>query len=326
LGAGIHIPTRTLPTIETGARLDIAVALIRKLWDEIDQIILVGEQLPVKALVEHGEGVGLAWRERPVHVVTGAEYVASNYQRYMGGRLGHTPDDPSRGSFTVSFGLSEIANSVAFETPQTQALRRLARADPAVRARLYGPEARLCAAILQYNPRQYFMETTSPDRRRGELILTTLDPGRPLPLIRYNTRDVVDLWSYERTMDMLKEIGRPDLRPPFPWPLVVVWGKNKGMEAAPGRWIYPEEVKEALYADDGTASRATGFFRMKNQGGRVRVAVQLRPGVPPDPAMADQLRERLAAFAAVETDIALYAHDDYPHGADPRFDRKAVYL
>lgn len=326
LSAGINIPTRTLTTIQTGARLDIAWELIKKLRGEFDQFIIVGEQLLLKKLVEDGADAGVPWKDLVVHLVSGAEYIAENFRGYMGSLLGHVPDDRTRGSVNISFGLSEIANSVAKETPETQTLRRLAVSDANVRHKLYGPGARLCGAILQYDPRAYFIETSKPGARQGEMILTTLDRRRKIPLIRYNTRDIVDLLPHERLAELLIEIGRPDLLPPFKLPFLIVWGKHKGVDTAEGRTVYPEEIKEALYADPFVASRATGYFFLERSTEGVRLLLQLRPGATATEELKEKLKIQLSVFTAVPIEIHLFDYTQYPYFQNQSFDRKAVYF
>ncbi|MBK8422583.1 MAG: hypothetical protein IPL30_01515 [Elusimicrobia bacterium] len=326
LGPGIHIPTRTLPTIETGSRLDIAWELIKKLRGEFERFIIVGEQLLLKKLVEDGAAAGVPWKDLVVHIVSGAEYIAENFRGYMGSLLGHDPDDRARGSVNISFGLSEIANSIAKETPETQTLRRLAMSDAGVRQKLYGQGTRLCGALLQYDPRAYFIETSAPGPRRGEMILTALDRRRKIPLIRYNTRDIVDLLPHDRLAELLSDIGRPDLLPPFKLPFLIVWGKNKGLDAGDGRTVYPEEIKEALYADPTVASRTTGYFFLERSREGVRLLLQLRPGSTADGELEEKLKAQLSVFTAVAIEIRFLDHGQFPHFPNQSFDRKAAYF
>lgn len=325
LPMGVKIHTRTLPVIESGLRFDVIWVLLKKLRTEFDQFVLIGEQLFLKRLIEDGARENVPWKDLVIHVVTGAEYVAENFRGYLGALLGIDFADRSTGSININFGLSEVTNSIGRETPETQAIRRIAHADPAFRKQLYGDNVRFCASLLQYHPYQNFLETAGGSGR-GEMIVTTIDLQRKLPLIRYNTRDIVDILPYEQLGSILAGTGKTHLMPRFRLPFLRVWGKFKALETTGGTKVYPEEVKEALYADHGVAAKVTGSFRLQRLADGAKAIIQLRPGESDDGSTSKQLQERLLDFSGCAVTFELLPYRDYPYGFEQNFERKAVYL
>lgn len=325
LPMGVKIHTRTLPVIESGLRFDVIWVLLKKLRSEFEQFVLIGEQLVLKRLIEDGAKENVPWKDLVIHVVTGAEYVAENFRTYLGALLGIDFDDRRTGSITINFGLSEVTNSIGRETPETQSIRRIAHADPEFRKKLYGDDARFCASLLQYHPYQNFIETAGGPGR-GEMIVTTLDLQRKLPLIRYNTKDTVDILPYEQLHSILAGLGKAHLMPRFRLPFLRVWGKYKALETAGGGRVYPEEVKEALYADHDVAAKVTGSFRLQRVADGAKALIQLRPGESADVSTSKGLEERLLDLSGCAVTFELLPYQDYPYGFEQNFERKAVYL
>ena len=329
LPMGVRVHTRSLALAETSVREDIILALIKKLSADFEQFILLGEHTFLKHLIETGllEPYRIDWRKLRIHVITGAEYVAESFRSYLTSLLGIDPADPNSGLLIVNYGLSELSVSIAHENWHTIQIRRLAHTDRRFREILCGDALPFCPNVGQYYPTQVYLETLRSQPDREELGVTLLSPNRRLPMIRYNTGDRAQLISYNALATILKGCGRPDLIPSFRLPLVLLWGKSSGLDA-PGGIIYPEQIKEALYADFNLASQITGNFllRKSETTSSPRLLVQLREGVQASPEMRSAIGQQVqkAVTQPLEIDVLLYR--DFPLGIRHDFERKNRYL
>jgi phenylacetate-CoA ligase len=132
------------------------------------------------------------------------------------------------------------------------------------------------------------------DGASGELVLTHLR-HQAAPLLRFRTRDHVDVRMGEcacgRTGPRVRCVGRTD-------DMLIVRGVN----------VFPTAVREVVGA---FTPRVSGHIRVRPQTPGVKqepplpVAVELAPGVEPDPDLAEAIRARLRAVLVVQTRVEL---------------------
>lgn len=325
LPMGVKIHLNGVALAETSVREDVIWSLVSKLKGDFDQFILVGEQMFLKKAIEGGAKRGIPWRDLRVHVVTGGEYVAENYRTYLASLLGIDCDDPSTGSILVNFGVSELAISLLTETADTVRIRRLAHRDPSFRERLYGRKTAVCPNLMQYFPSQAFVENKLDGEGRSSLVVTMLDPHRKLPVIRYDTGDLVEIVPYAKVRSALADAGRSDLVPDLPLPFAVATGKCRGPRAANGEMLSEQQVKEALYADLAIARQLTGNFRLTQANGQIGLAIQLAPGLLPGALSPSDLGASLRQFGAGNLEPIMLAYEEFPHGLTHDYERKCQY-
>lgn len=322
---GVSVHTRTLPLAQTSVRPDVIWALVSKLKDDFDQFLINGEHPFVKKVIDEGPDHGIEWEDLVVHVITGGEYIAESFRTYLASRLGVDFDRPERGMIGVTFGVSELAVSLFQESLQTIRLRRLAQTDRNLRLALCGRETSICPSIMQYFPHQAFVETVAGPDGTSQLVVTTLGPRRKLPLVRYNTRDAVETMAYDDFAAIVRDFGHESLLPPFRLPVAIVWGRSEPLRTQEGADIYPEQVKEALYADLAVAEAVTSRFRLLDGGGGVRLLVQLREGRPVDARIGPALQKHLERFGLTEVAIELLPYEAFPYGFAQDFETKNRY-
>jgi phenylacetate-CoA ligase len=132
------------------------------------------------------------------------------------------------------------------------------------------------------------------DGASGELVLTHLR-HQAAPLLRFRTRDHVEVRMGEcacgRTGPRVRCVGRTD-------DMLIVRGVN----------VFPTAVREVVGA---FTPRVSGHIRVRPQTPGVKqepplpVAVELAPGVEPDPDLAEAIRARLRAVLVVQTRVEL---------------------
>ena len=327
LPMGVKVRTRTLPVADTSVRPDVIWELIRKLKGDFEQFVLIGEHPFLKKTIEEGAEHGVPWKDLVVHVVTGGEYIAENFRTYLASLLGTDFDAPEKGMIGVSFGLSELAISMFQENPHTIRIRRQAHRDPAFRAALYGRETTICPNVMQYFPQQTFIETVPGPQGRSELVVSLLDPALKIPLIRYNTRDVVETMSHAELERILRETHQESLLPPWRLPVGIVWGKFRPLTTPGGRRVYSEQVKELLYSDLAAAEKVTGNFRLQAAGETVTALVQLRRGRALDDGLFAALSARVKNYVKdADVRMRFLPYEQFPFGFDPDFERKNQYV
>ena len=143
------------------------------------------------------------------------------------------------------------------------------------------------------------------DGASGELVLTHLR-HQAAPLLRFRTRDHVEVWTSPcpcgRTGPRVRCVGRTD-------DMLVVRGVN----------VFPSAVRDVVGA---FAPRVSGHVRVRPQAAGMKqdpplpVAVELAQGEETDPELVDAIRERLRAVLVVSTSVELVpwgslARDEY---------------
>jgi len=132
------------------------------------------------------------------------------------------------------------------------------------------------------------------DGATGELVLTHLQ-HRAAPLLRFRTRDHVQVWTNRcecgRTSPRVRCIGRTD-------DMLIVRGVN----------VFPSAVREVVSA---FAPQVSGHILVKPQAAGVKqepplpVAVELARDAKIDAALAEAIRDRLRTVLVVQTRVEL---------------------
>ena len=333
LPMGVEIHTNTVPVVRSSVREDIILSIITKLKGEFAQLVIVGEQLFLKKLFEKGVAQNVGWKDYRMAVVTGAEYVAESTRTYFASLLGIDLGRKQTSQIVVNYGLSELSSSIARESWETVQIRRLARKNKKLYDDIYGKDGTICAPILQFNPYQNYIETVTDDNGHEQMVVSMLEPRRKIPLIRYNTGDSVRLIEYEDFEQILVKYGRPDLVPPYRLPFAVMWGRFKALELADGEKVYPECMKEALYADFTVAESVTGNFRIQKYqktadktGDAAEIIIQLCPGVKDDGSMYPRLRPHVHQWLGKDYPVRFIPYYQFPFGMTLDYERKPKYL
>lgn len=323
LPMGVKVPAGLPIVLDTGPRADACLAAVKTIGPHVQQIVLVGEHPFLKRMVEEGaEDRAVAWKKRRVFVVTGGEWVACNFAKHIGNLLGHDPRDESCGHVMINLGVSEIGLSVGIETPDARRVRHLLHDDAALRQSLLG-DTPFVPVVTQYLPHRYYIETPMDESGRPRLIVTTLDPHRRLPLVRYTTGDWARVFSHAEVSAALKRAGHAPPRSPLPF--IAMWGRGRSLRVG-GKDVFPEQVKEVIYADATLIRSTTGDFRMKTAGGSLSLRVQLIPGTKASASLARRFESRIARAVGVRAHVTAVNYGDFSEGLDVGYQRKFRYL
>lgn len=238
LPMGVVVSSQCMTVATTSVREDMAVALVKTFGAGYEQIVLIGDPLFMKRLLDHAAEQAVDWRQHRVNAIVGEETFGEHFRRYVETSLG--------GQVLSSFGVAELGLHLCFETAETVAF---ARSRPASAPGSWPP------MILSFNPERTYIEIVNPDAHGyGRLTISMLDPNRQIPMLRYQTGDVARLLDGDR-----------------------IALRGRAREALPNG-AQVGLYKDALYANPELARRLTGATRLLFSGGRFTMHVQLVKG------------------------------------------------
>jgi phenylacetate-CoA ligase len=179
---------------------------------------------------------------------------------------------------TEAMGIGDVGVSLWGECEQQDGMHLGARG--IVHAELIDPDSQVAVALH--------------DGATGELVLTHLS-HRGAPLLRFRTRDHVEVWAGAcpcgRTSPRIRCIGRTD-------DMLIVRGVN----------VFPSAVREVVGAFGAQVS-GNILVRPRAPGAKqdppLPVSVELARDGAAAPALADAIRERLRSVLVVQTDVEL---------------------
>jgi phenylacetate-CoA ligase len=312
LPMGVVLSSHCMTVATTSVREDMVVALVKTFGDAYEQIILIGDPLFMKKLADHAVEQAVDWPQHRVSAVIGEETFGEHYRRYLEVSLGLYPGRPGSGHIISSFGVAELGLHLCFETAETCALARAAAADPALAQDLFGGETgpgSWLPMILSFNPQRTFMEVVDPDGLGyGKMTISMLDPGRQVPLLRYQTGDVARLLDSDRVADTLR--GHGVTVGTIPKALLALRGRAR--EALPnGSQV--GFYKDALYANPQLARSVTGATRLIFSEGRFTMHVQLVRGRAPGAGLERDLLREMPSKARPSR-LVFWRYAEFPFG------------
>jgi phenylacetate-CoA ligase len=255
LPMGVVVSSQAMTVATTSVREDMAVALVKTFGAGYEQILLIGDPLFMKRLVDYGIEQAVDWRQHHVNAVVGEETFGEHFRGYVESCIG--------GRVLSSFGVAELGLHLCYETADTVS---------AARAQTAEPPGSWPPMILAFNPQRTFVEIVHPDADGyGRLTISMLDPNRQIPMLRYQTGDVAKLLDGDR---------------------IALRGRRR--ESLPNG-AYVGLYKDALYANRDLARRFTGATRLTFEAGRFSMHAQLVKGQPPEKALESGLIEEIPA-------------------------------
>ncbi len=320
LAMGTHIDT-DLTTAATSVRPDSVLELVRRLRDDFDQFILIGNAFFAKQVLEQGIDEGIDWSTVSMHLILGEDWFPEEYRSYLYRLLERSPHEPGGSLILSNMGTCELGLSLFMESAETVRLRRAFLRDPDALRSVYGAGSDVCPLLFQYDPTRIFVEDMD-----GELVFTRLAAAAPVPLVRYRTGDRGSVHGHTEFCDLLRRAGLGDMIPKLRLPFVSLWGRAGNGIAVAGGTVTPEHVKSSIYRSDELAASITGNFRMSPDDGGMRIKIQLKPGKELSARLTALVTDRLARDIAAPVSIELYAYRDYPHGVELNYEWKFRYV
>lgn len=324
LPMGVGFSSERITVATTSVREDMATALVQAFGRYYDQILLVADPLFMKRLLDHAADAGLDWTSHRVQAVLGEEVFGEHFRGHVAAALGLDADDPTRGYIMSSFGVGELGLHLCYETPATIAVRRAMARRPELIADLVGlaDASRGVPAVLSFSSARTFIESVDPDDTGyGRLTISMLDPGLPIPLLRYQPGDRVRLLDVATVATALAAQGLT-LRDPLPGNLLALAGRDR--DALPNG-SHVAVYKDALYADPVVARHVTGAFRLVLADGDDTMHVQLARSSTPDSSLESRLRAVLPSTTRAMK-VVSWPYEQFPFGMTVDYERKFRYI
>jgi phenylacetate-CoA ligase len=321
LPMGVVFSSEATTVATTSVREDMAVALLTTFGSHYEQVLIVSDPLFLRRLIDYGDEKGVKWETYRLGVVLGEEIFGEHFRTYVAGRLGLDLDQPDSGYIMSSFGVGELGLHLCYETTATIAVRRAALQDPQLARKLFG-DCDVLPMVLAFDDRRTLIESLDPDRNGyGRMTISMLDPTLPMPLLRYQTGDVMRWLDPSRVSIEMMRRGYK-LPGPLPANILALAGREK--ERLPNQ-SHVGTYKDALYADSRIADRLTGAFRVTPiETGFIIVHVQLVPGAKVGPDFADRVRAVLG-IPVYAGQVVVSKYGEFPYGMGLDYERKFAY-
>jgi phenylacetate-CoA ligase len=314
LPMGVNISSVCMTVATTSVREDMAVALVKTFGAAFDQIVLIGDPLFMKRLTDHASEQALDWSRYRVNAIVGEETFGEHFRSYFGQCLGTS-------RILSSFGVAELGLHVCYETAATVGVARAAAGHSAFATELFGTTAgSWLPMLLTFDPQRTFIEILDPDAQGyGRLTISMLDPGRQVPMLRYQTGDVARFLDRGHVATTMRRHGMAvdDL----PAPLIALRGRVR--DALPNG-AQVGLYKEALYANPELARRFTGATRLIFSDNRFTMHVQLTKGQRAAPVFERGLMAELPPDARPSR-VVVWPYAQFPFGMGLDYERKFAH-
>lgn len=324
LPMGVVFSSHCMTVANTSVREDMAVALVEAFGHHYEQIVLCGDPLFMKRFTDYARERGVDWGRYRVNAIIGEEIFGEHFRDYLAASIGIVLNRPDQGYVMSSFGVGELGLHLCYETPATIWLRRESLRHPAFARDLFGAhtdDGSPLPMIFVFNPLRTFIEVVDPDAAGYGLMTTSmLDPGRAVPLLRYQTGDIVRLLDHRHLTEVAERHGVA-LAADLPPTLIALRGRDK--EALPNG-SHVGFYKDALYVDHRIARRLTGACRMTFSDTQFTMHVQLVLSHVPHGSVERSLLEAMPSRMRPDR-LVLWPYEQFPFGMTLDYERKFVY-
>jgi len=222
---GIRLPTRRLSVADVVARPEPVFALLNKLSGDFDQFLVLGEQPFIQDLVEKGVYNKFHQCKKPLFFITGGDFMPENYRTHLASILKMDFDNPDTGMLYHNFGTTEVALSMFNEDINTIRIRRLAEKDAHFKKTLF-KDTKYIPSIMHYFPQNIYVEHIWVNNI-PQLVVSSLDMTRKIPMIRYCTGDCVMTMPYITLCNKLRHCGYSHLCPEYHLPVGLIWDRRR---------------------------------------------------------------------------------------------------
>ncbi len=229
---------------------------LKDLAPSFKQTVLVGYPPFVKDIIDDAEAEQINLKKLHIRFLFAAESFSENFRDHLSSKVGIK--NVCRDTLNI-YGTADIG-AMAFETPTSILVRRLALRYPKVFRDIFGETHKL-PTLAQYNPA--FVSFEAP---KGEILLTGYSA---IPLIRYAVGDHGGVHSFEEIEALLSAAGislRKEARkhdiPVYELPFVHVYARVDLSTKLYGAIMFPEHVRDALEHGE-LQKKVTGKFTMQ---------------------------------------------------------------
>lgn len=280
---------KNISIITPGINKEEILHALRDLAPNFSQTVLVGYPPFLKDLLDDAILSGIVLPKLHIRLLSAAESFTEVFREHLAKTAGIK--NLYRDTLNI-YGTADIG-AMAFETPTSILIRRLAVRDRKLFSRIFGDTTKT-PTLAQYNP--YF---TNFESQAGEILLTGTNT---LPLIRYAVGDKGGVANFDeltgehalKQPTFLGEAKKHDV-PVTQLPFVYVYERADFSVKLYGATIFSEHVKEALQ-EEKISKKITGKFSMqtltdKHHDQYLELNVELASGVRAEKSLERQIAE-----------------------------------
>src|SRR3989338_865694 len=266
---------------------------LKQLAPQYEQLIIAGYPPFVKDVLDEAEENGISIRKHKTALVFAAEAFTESFREYVAKKAN------VRNVLTDTMNIYGSADlgTMAFETPVSILIRRLACKQPDLFRALFGGTDKT-PTLAQYIP-----HFTSFEALKGELLVTG---DSAMPLIRYAIGDRGGVYTYDEVssickmhgVHLTKELARAGIATKTAkLPFVFVYERLDLSTTLYGLQIYPEIIRETLL-QSGFVQRLTGRLTLvtkfdDRQNQYLEINVEQRRGAEVEKALAAKLKAEI---------------------------------
>jgi len=216
---------------------------LHELAPSFKQTIIVGYPPFVKDVLDEAEFEGVDIKALNIRLQFAAEAFSENFRDYLAKKVGMK--NVYRDTLNI-YGTADIG-AMAFETPTSILIRRLAMKNQKIFKQIFGNVQKI-PTLAQYNPKNISFEAPN-----GEILVTG---NSAYPLIRYSVGDKGGIRSFDELVSVLEENGislkdeakQIDI-PLYELPLVFVYERSDFSTTIYGLQVYPEYLRDVMVGD-----------------------------------------------------------------------------
>jgi len=302
---------------DTGPRSDIVITLLKEVSPSFAKTIISADPHLIKQIVEEAIAAGVDWQKLKVWFISGGDWFPETLRAYVQFLTGKSALVPENGFWLAIYGLTELGYPLFFETAQLAALRgEFYSNKELITERLSFQQGR-CTTPFLFHLLQpsFYLEQVNDKDNTPELVFTTLDPSRAIPLVRYNTHDVGELLD-------------PDVFEPseFKLPMVAFWGRNQNWLCSTSTTVLITDIKELLFADYSLNEKITGFFTLQVDNGKAVLSIQLKKGKIASPMEEERFIQLVNQFYPDEMMVSFEKYHWFDQQMELDFERKFNHI
>lgn len=269
-------------TVAPGNNVKEILRVLPELAPTLEQTVLLGYPPFVKEVIDSGRRAGIPWSEWDLKLVFAGETFSERWRDLVTERCGIA--DPAIATAAM-YGTAD-AGILAVESPLTVGVRRLAAAHPELANDLFGTDT--LPTLAQYDPARRLFECLD-----GDLVFST---SGTMPLVRYAIGDRGGLLDSAEVLARCAEYGWSQPAGYDELPMVYLFGRTLFSVSYFGANVYPENVAPVLERPE-FADTVTGRFVLQvrefDEEPHLFAVVELAPGAPPSPGLADRVSEAM---------------------------------
>lgn len=297
----------------TSVREDMVFSFVDFAKTRYDKTIIVSDPHFIKKIIEDGLKKGLDWKKLNVSFVLGEDWFSNSFTEYLKNLVDAKYEKGSSRTIGYTMGITELDLNMFHSSNSLVKIRDIIQKDDKLREALFGKGCRACPELMHYYPHRTYLELLDSNKNGfGELVFTMLSPALKMALIRYNSKDIAKIFSYNEVVDILDKFNYGELAPDLKLPIIAILGRKDDYMKVGKEEVNTRDIKEALYRDSEVAGSITGYFKMIPEKSLIKI--QLNKDIKKNKKIIDKINKTIKSFFGFPINIEIYEYLKFPYG------------